>query len=824
MLQATGLFHRHYSNFTIYYDIFFEISINPNFNQMSEFEHLGNSIIKAEKIFVMLFLFCFVMNGFAQKPTQTIRGKVFDTDTETPLTGATVEILKTDPVLGIATDENGSFRFESIEVGRYELKVSYLGYETLIVTEILVESGKEIILELLLRQTEALIAEVVVKGERISSKAISPLSAYTLTIEETLRFPATFYDPARLAMTFAGVTSDNDQSNGISIRGNSPNNMNWLLEGVEIVNPNHTNNAGTFSDRSTQNGGGVIMLSSQLLSTSYFLTDAFPSKYGNSLSGVMDMRLRQGNSERYEFTAQAGLIGLDLAAEGPFSKNSNASFLVNYRYSTLGLLSAMGVDLGDEAISFQDLSFNISLPTHKAGNFTLFGMGGMSENVFEAQRDSSTWEFDKDRYDITFDSKMGAIGATHTLTVGSASVWKTVLAFSALENNRVANRLNDELVLENFDKDICKERKLAFSTVFNHKLNKNNRVDAGLNLTQPEYEIFASTNGTTQTLNGNGSGYLIQPFVNYETNPRDVLTINLGLRFQYFTFNESQSIEPRASLSFHLPKQQNLSLAYGLHSKLQLPQLYFAEIEGGNPNETLGFTRAHHFVLGYEKSFKQSFNLSGEIYYQSFFDVPVIDDPTSSFSALNLLEGFVTDTLVNEGTGENYGIEISLSKNFTGDYFLLANGTYYESKYTSGDGIERDARYNGNYIFNLTGGKEFYWDKNKKNKVLGLNAHLIWRGGFRETPINVEASAAAEETVYIEEEAFSIQQPDYFRIDLRIYYKINKPGYTSTFALDIQNLTNAENTAFSYYDLQNEAVVAKNQLGLIPVLSYRATF
>jgi len=316
----------------------------------------------------------------------------------------------------------------------------------------------------------------------------------------------------------------------------------------------------------------------------------------------------------------------------------------------------------------------------------------------------------------------------------------------------------------------------------------------------------------------------LQPYLNYENKVTDLLTFNLGFRFQYFTFNNSQSVEPRTSLRFILPQNQSLSLAYGLHSKLQLPQLYFADIEGGNPNESLGFTKAHHIVLGYEKTFKQTSVFSVETYYQSLFDVPIIDDMNSSFSTLNMLEGFVTDTLVNEGTGENYGVEISFTQNFTGNYFLLANGTYYESKYVGGDGIERDTRYNGNYIFNLTGGKEFHWDKDKKNKVLGISTHLTYRGGYYETPIDVEASQAEGKTIYIEEEAFSIQQKDYFRVDLRIYYKTNKPKYTGTLALDIQNLSNNENVAYSYYDAQKGEVVVKNHLGLIPILSYRITF
>lgn len=793
---------------------------------MSEYGYLLNRFVLILKIIPMFFFVCFFTNGFTQTPTQTIRGKILDADTETSLAGATVEILKNDPLQGTSTDENGTFRFENVAVGRYELRFSYLGYKTLILTEILVESGRETVLEILLQQTESMITEVVVKGDRASTRVASPVSAYTLTLEETLRFPATFYDPARLTMAFAGIVNDNDQANGISIRGNSPNNMTWMLEGVEIVNPNHLSNSGTFSDRATQNGGGVNILSAQLLGASHFLTSAFPANYGNSLSGVMDMRLREGNNEINEFTMQFGLIGIDLALEGPLSNKRNApSFLINYRYSTVGLLSAMGLDLGDEAITFQDLSFNLTLPTRKAGKFSLFGMGGKSENIFEALRDSSEWEFDKDRFDISFESKMGAIGATHTLPLGSASVWKTSLAFSALEHQRTGNRLNDALMPENIESNSYQEQKLAFSTNFNHKLDKNNRIEAGFNFVQPDYKILGTDNNDPgYALSGNGSGLLLQPFVNVETKLQHFLTINLGVRYQYFTFNESHSLEPRTSLSFHLPHDQNLSLGYGLHSKLQIPQLYFAEIEGGNPNRDLGFTKAHHFVLGYEKSLKNSFKLRSEIYYQRLFDVPIIDDENSNFSAVNLLEGFVSDTLVNEGTAENYGIEISLSKNFTNDYFLLANGTFYESKYTGGDGIKRDSRFNANYIFNLTGGKEFHREKNNKHKVYGINAHISYRGGLRETPIDVDASSAAGTTVYHEEAAFSLQQDAYFRIDLRLYYRLNKSKYSGTLGLDIQNLTNAENAAFSYFDVQKGELVVKNQLGIIPILSYRSSF
>ncbi len=780
------------------------------------------SILKFKLMLLAFFLFS--ISAFSQSPLQTIRGIVSDTDSKQSLIGATVAIIDSDPATGTSTDELGKFRLEDLKVGYYDLKISLIGYETLTLSQLLLESGKELVLDIQLSEKTETLTEVVLIGKRPRSEKISPVSINTLTQEEVLRFPGTFYDPSRLVMTFAGVASTDDQANNISIRGNSPNSLAWRLEGLEIVNPNHLSNAGTFSDRPTQNGGGVNILSAQLLGTSHFLTGAFPASYGNTLSGVMDMRLRPGNNEKYEFTAQAGLIGFDLAAEGPFSKNSDASFLVNYRYSFIGLLTTLGVEVSDEDIRFQDIAVNINLPTKNAGRFTFFGMGGFSENIFLAERDTTSWEFQKDRFDIFFENRMGALGMTHTMALGSKTLWNSALVASSRNSSRLANRLNDDFIGSEASFDSFTERKVSFSTKINHKFNPENKLNFGIYLTEFNDDFFSATDTFDVNYDGFQQSMLIQPFINYQKGFfGNQLQANLGLHYQYFTFNESQSLEPRASLKYLLNKKQSLSIAYGLHSQVQQAQVYFTN----TPtllNENLGFTKAHHLVLAYENKLAKALNLKAEIYYQSLFDVPIVNDPNSSFSTLNLLEGIVTEDLVNEGTGENYGIEIGIQKTFSNNTFFLVNGSYFESKYTGGDGIQRDTRFNSNYIFNFNTGREFRWNKKGKDKVFGVNGRVAYYGGFRDTPIDAEASVLAGETIYLESEAFSIKQSDFFKLDLRLYFKNNKPNFSSTVSLDIQNATNQENVAFSYFDAEQGEVIVKNQLGLIPILSYRIEF
>lgn len=765
--------------------------------------------------------------GHAQSPTSTLRGNVRDFDTQKSLPGATVELVNSKK--GTLANAEGDFRFDQLPTGRYLLRVSYLGYETVEVPELLLESGKEKVVEVRLTQAGRQLDAAIVR----SARPIAFNSIQTITPEQTLRYAATYLDPARVATSFPGVATASDQANGLVIRGNSPNGMQWRLEGVEIVNPNHTSNAGTFSDRATQTGGGVNILSTQLLSDSYFLNGAFPAEYGNALSGVLDMRLRKGNDEKTEFTAQAGLIGFDVAAEGPLSKNSKASYLVNYRYSFTGLLGALGVNFGGETISYQDLSFNISLPTKKAGDFTIYGMGGMSSNTFKASLDTSEWVFQKDGYDIDFKSKMGALGVTHALALGAKTGLKTVLVASGLENSRTGYIHSMSTPADRYlsEQDANTKTRLSFTTSLSHRFKAGNLLKAGVFLTYQADSVKSITRN--QISEGKIEGLIVQPYLSWQWQLAPRLTADLGLHYLYYSYNTTQSLEPRAALRFQANPQTSLSLSYGLHSQLQQPAVYLSVIEAvrgkdEQPNRRLEPTRAHHVVAGYQRNFGPSGTIKVEGYWQNLFHVPVATgDPTLSarpiptFSALNLVEGFVDQPLENAGTGRNYGVEVSYTKYLTQDFYLLVSGSLYNSTYVAGDGVRRSTRYNGNHTFSLTAGREF---KNQKNSIWGINTRILWMGGFRDTPINVEASREQGTTVYALKEAFTLKMKNYFRPDLRIYWKKNHPKYSRTLALDIQNVSGTQNEAYSYYDILQRQLVKQYQLGLIPILSYRWEF
>ncbi|MBK7337275.1 MAG: TonB-dependent receptor [Saprospirales bacterium] len=769
------------------------------------------------------FFLLFSWLAEAQSPVQTIRGVVTDSDTGLPLPGAHITLVGADSTAA-AADENGRFSCVAMPVGRYRLQVSYLGYDTLTIVELLLESGKEVVREVRLRERSQALQEVVVKAQGNSGADIHPVSVHTLTVEEQLRFPATYFDPARVAMSFPGVVGLSDGTNNISIRGNAPAALQWRLEGAEIVNPNHTANAGTFSDRPAQSGGGINILSAQLLGTSNFLNGAFPAEYGNALGGVFDMRLREGNDREHEFTVQAGLIGIDLAAEGPVLRGSKTgsapSFLVNYRYSFTGLLNALGVDLGDEEISFQDLAFHLSLPTAKAGHFALFGMGGINSTRFQAPADTALIVEDKQRFDADFQSQMGAMGLSHVLTLGKRSVLRSAAVVSALEHDRSSDLVWRVPEKTPWESDLLRERKISLSSIYSTKIGARHRIKAGVQAMQ-EFARFShvyNSNFGPSTFDGDQIGWLLQPFIDYHVHVSSRFEFTAGLRLSHFTgIPEEVSPEPRLSMRYSPAAGAHLSLSYGLHSQLPLPELYALGA---------GLARSHHLVAGYRQEIGRSMVFNAEIYYQRLFKVPVAEDPENGFSALNLFEVHrLGDRTLNDGgTGRNFGLDLSLQKFILDRYYFIAASSLYRSYFTASDGRELPTLFDGRSLFKLTGGREFSKTKNGKLLVRGLSAHLLWMPGFPVYPVDVQGSQAEGYTVYDQSHRISVQNSPYFRLDLRFYLKWNKAGRNSILFLDLQNATNRKNAAYLYADFVQEQVRLKYHLGLLPILGWRVEF
>jgi CarboxypepD_reg-like domain len=763
---------------------------------------------------IAIFLLLSTSPLLSQTISQSLHGRIKESISQQPLAQANISVFRASELIkGTVSDSLGYFLIKDVEPGRYKLIVSFTGFVSQ-ESELLVISGKAQPLEVFLTESKQQLDEVVV-----SSQSVSLSNTTSIPIEKTLRVPANFFDPVRMLTSYPGVVAANDQANSIVVKGHSPNGILWRLQGLDIINPNHLANAGTFSDKPAANGGGVNVLSAQLLDRTDFYSGTLPVQYGNALSGAMDMTLRPGGANKMQYTAQASLIGLDVSAEGPFSKSSKSSFLANYRYSTVGLLSDMGVDFGGEAIRFQDFSFHVNVPGKRGGNLSAFGFGGLSANDFNAKPESE-WKEEKDRYTINYSGKVYGVGIVNNFKPG----WMNMSAGVSFSGQDQQRKSQSEIVpfpypyvfKESYDV----QRALVSGFVKGTKKIGTGLVEAGLRANYLNNDMDVSTttqlyiDSYTPNYKGAVSGLLWQPYIAW-SQPIGQFNVGAGLRYVHFSYNGTSSIEPRASIARNW-NNNLVSLSYSLSSQLQQSFIYVM-----NQNKNLGFTKSNQFSLEWKKKLSGDLSMVTSAYYHQVFNVPLL----GNYSLINQWDEYVRGDYTNDGKGKNYGVEAQVEKRFYGNIYFMATGSVFRSEYFNGTKY-LDSRFNGKFTSSFLAGKEW----KKTNKSFGIHARAIYTGGLREAYIDLAASEFVGTTMHDYQLGYPVQLPNYFRTDLRISWRKNKPGYTRTLSVDIQNLTNQQNIGYLYYDTFLNAgalqkiVSKKYQVGIIPVLAYRVEF
>lgn len=766
---------------------------------------------------------------------QTVRGRVVDELSNQPIPGANVIIPGSDPLIGASTDPDGRFKIERVPVGRHTFQVTFLGYLPKVLSSLSVDAGKEVVLDIMLSESVTELESVVVTADLNKARPINEMalvSAQSFSVEETSRYAGSFNDPARMATSYAGVVgSQDDAENSIIVRGNSPRGLLWRLEGMEVPNPNH------FASDGSSNGA-ISMLNSNVMTNSDFLTGAFPAEYGNAFSGVFDMKMRNGNNEKREYAIQAGLLGLDASLEGPFKRKegknlANASYLINYRYSTLTMLEALGLDIagdGGQVPAFQDLAFKFNIPTAKAGTFSLYGLGGASDSEDDntAFRNGETIVLaEREEY------KMGLAGLNHVINVGQNSFLETGLSYSQYDYDYLfENLFEDEIFVE--DTESYSNSNIRISTTLNTKFSARHSTKFGVIYTLNRYNLnsegFFNNREPSYAANEKGDFGMYQAFVSHKLRLSNELTLTGGFHYLRMDLAGQDSFEPRFGLRWQFKPNQSLSFGFGMHSRKEETSLYFTEVlNETNPqnrtNRNLDLAKARHFVVGYDNRLGKNLNLKVEAYYQDLYNIPIAAQAGSDYSSLNQNDAFQRFYLINEGTGENYGVELTLEKFLSQGYFFLLTGTLYESNYQTLTGVKYNTRYNGRYNFNMVGGREIQLGSASKKKTLNIGMEAVFGGGARVREIDLAASIARGETVFTADTPFGRQLKDYTRLDFQVALKTNKKGITHELKLDVQNLTGRSNLIGERFSASTGQIEQSSFTGeLIPVLSYKITF
>ena len=676
-----------------------------------------------------MLLFPAVAVAQTDEATQTIRGQVCDVASGEPMIGVTITV-ENGTTMATVSDLDGNFEIKNVPVGRHSVRASYIGYEPVLLKEQLVSSGKELVLSLRMRESISELGEVVVKprvNKQLPLNEMAQVGARMFSVEEASRYAGGMADPARTASMFAGVATGG-ATNGISIHGNSPQMLQWRVEGVEVPNPNH------FAEITEAGGGVFTSLNGTVLANSDFLTGAMPAEYGNALSGAFDMKMRVGNNTKYEHAVQVGTLGVDFASEGPLGKNTKASYLVNYRYSFLEIAKKLhAINMENETLDYQDLSFKLNMPTSNAGTFAVW-FTGLIDNYESKAPDPSEWETLWDSNDSWSRQRSCALGLNHTYRFKTGGTLHSSLAFTGAYRKLGVDDY-DELM--NLMPDMLgrnSQWNVIISTQHQHKFSSRYTMQNGFEHQHLDFHTWLDyikvVGGPLYRIyESEGNTGLTRLYTNHKVALSSRLSAVAGVNVMWFNLNNQWLVEPRVSVQYKTSPSSTISLAYALNSRKESTDTYFVT---GGYNEDLGLTRSHHISASFAQRLGENAMLKIEPYWQWLFDVPVEQGTTYSILNHNLF--YQDRALVNEGAGRNYGIDLTLERYLKDGFYGMITATLFKSEYRDAQGQWHHTRHDRGYITNILGGKEWMVGKGRKN-VFGLNGRLTMMGGDRYTPM-----------------------------------------------------------------------------------------
>ena len=781
------------------------------------------------KYLSVVTLLVLIIHGFSGRAQsfQTVKGLISETFTEAPIEGVEVKILKDSiTVKSAISNKKGEFIIKEVELGTYDILFKHINYESFINPGVEVSISKEIVLNISMENSAISLSEVEVEPPKLRGQPVNEMattSSYSIQADDAKRIAGGLDDPIRVAGTLPGVTSATAFSeNFISIRGNSPRSLKYMMEGIELPNPTHFARIGSA-------GGTFTIFSLQLLDKSDFYTGAFSAQYGNALGGVFDANFRKGNQDKHEHVIQAGVLGLDIASEGPLSKLKRSSYAFNYRFGLVGLARLIGYPTQP---IYQDLSFTVNFPLNNRSHLKFFAIGGTSLRDRTATKDSTLWEESIDRTNLILQSGMGTVGSVFKHFITDQTVFKATAAISY--TNQVDNKqyITDDYSSIDQRTNEYKSLPISLAASIKHKFSKKHFHITGFNFANTFHTwrssryLFNSQSFITP-FNGSGVSNELKAYTLSKFMLTNRWNANVGVHYTYYDVNRGTALEPRASIDFKITEKHSVSASFGMHSQIEhFATYWFTDRDNPSllhPNRNLEFARANHYILGYKGKVWTNHSLRIEAYYQQLYNVPI--EQNGTFSTINMSELQEVRALINDGTGENYGIDIGFERYTENGLYYILNSSFFRSYYTAGDGVKRSTAFDNMYNIKLLLGKEYKLKEKKgKYKAFAWNTNLATLGGQPYTPLDLVTSEIEQETIFDETIAFSQRDQQLIILDFTFSYKINSDKRRSVWALQIKNLFSNGNAIYREYDTVTKQEVTIPSSSIFPVLSYRLEF
>jgi len=773
-------------------------------------------------VFLLIVSWLFVVYNLVtaanvQKPnklTGTIHGKIVDETTQSPLPAVNVMIVDTQ--MGAAADFDGNFLIEKVPSGTYNLRFQMMGYEMRIVSNVVATVGRKTYVKVELKSTVLESEEVVVTAGYFHEAKDGVVSNRSMDFEEIRSDPGSAEDVQRVVQALPSVVSGSDSENEIIVRGGMPGENLFIMDNIEIPNPNHFGFQGA-------GGGPINMLNTYFIRRVDFYAGAFPTRYGDKASSVMDISLRDGNRERYAGHFYLGMSGAGAMAEGPVA-GGKGSWILSARKSFLDLIiSSTGLTAVPKYYSLQGkLSYDIN----SKNKLLINGIYGDDKITIE---DEDASGYTQGAENVRSLSNQYAFGATLRTLFGDLGMSNLTLSQTknywdqyVYDSEKIPYYTNISTEIERalkYDVTLLFSKKIEFdfgvlakSITFNH----DEWFDADTIYTydtsmEPHQQIGIFTNYPEWKVFRDESSYKLGAYGQSKLRPFSWLTLTGGIRYDYLAYIKKSAVDPRLGLSVDLGKGTSINLAAGQQS--QSPA--YVELTAHENNKNLGYKKTQQVVLGLEKLFREDLRGTFEIFYKDYRGVPILINWTTTDPFDRALGRYV-----DEGHGYAKGMEFFLQKKMTNNYHFTLSYAYSISKgfdprfqkYYNWD-------YDYNHVFTFINGmridfrKYGWYAKLKANTLYNIFAWMLpladqmdvsirWRylGGRPYTQPDYYPSLqywAETETTPINGNRY----PQYHRLDLRIDRRFMFEGWNIITYFDLMNVYGRDNIwEYSYED------------------------
>ena len=758
-----------------------------------------------KKIGLILFLLINVSGVFSQN-SGTIKGKVIDAQTRETLPFVSVIVEGTST--GKSTDENGEFTIINVPLGYIKVSVSFLGYETLLSDDYLVTNDRTPFILIELSQMQEQLDEVLVQSQLFKKSVESPLSVQSLGIAEIEKNPGGNRDVLKVIQSFPGVASNPGFRNDIIIRGGSPVENKFYLDGVEVPVINHFQTQGST-------GGPVGIMNADLIRNVDFYTSSFQANRGNALSSIIEFSQKDGNPTKLNTRATAGTSDAGITLDGPI--NEKTTFIASMRQSYLQFLFKL-IKL-PFLPTYNDFQFKVKHQLSSTSEISVIGLGAIDNFKLNTTVNNNITDEDilkRNNYilgNIPIQKQWNyTIGAVYK-HFSENSMRQVVLSRNEWENNakKYFNNTNNasDLLLKYSSKEV--ENKLRFENL--QTTNNNYKINIGFGLENAEYsnatfQKIANSNGISEIdftsnlsmLKYSLFGQVSKKYFNSE------LGVSFGIRVDGTDYNNEMKnglnqLSPRLSLSYEINKNITFNASAGSYFQLPTYTILGYRNEVGelvNKNNELKFINAKHLVSGIEFKSAGNSKISLEGFYKVYKNYPFSVRDQISLANLGSDFGVVgNEEVISNSEGRSYGFEVFAQKKSYSGLYGLVSYTFVVSEFKDKTDKFISSSWDNKHLLTVTGGKKL-----NKNWEIGGKFRLV--GGSPFTPYNIDASSNIEnynvsnqgilDYNLLNTERYNTYHQLDFRVDKTWYWK----NLSLNFYFDVQNFYGSESTSQSY--------------------------